>query len=464
MAPHKTILTIAAFLGVAALPEFAPLFKNYKFVSWDRLGNVLDFQPRPNSIPEIAEAERLRPELALRQQTSQPLIDDGNGLDHFYESLRKTEAATPGAVTRILHYGDSPTTADLITADMRTTLQAQYGNAGHGFALIAKPWAWYGHRGIDISGSGLQISPANQPGPQSSVKDGIFGLGGVSFLGAPGATSNITVQDGSHTAIEVAYLQQPGGGTFKVLADGRLLGEIDTNGPASISAFAEFAIPQGAKHFEIIVTRGAPRLFGVQFLKAGPGVLYSSLGLNGAYISVLSKMFRPEHWQEQLRHYKPDLVIINYGTNESVYAAFVDRAYTKEIREAIRRVRAAVPEASILIMSPMDRGERELTGEIGTVPALSRLVTLQQKAAAELGCGFFNTFQAMGGQGTMGRWYGAEPRLVSADFIHPMPGGAKVVGNLLYRGLMSGYYKYKLKRMRVPVAQSAIPQDVVRPN
>ena len=60
--------------------------------------------------------------------------------------------------------------------------------------------------------------------------------------------------------------------------------------------------------------------------------------------------------------------------------------------------------------------------------------------------------QAMGGRGTMGRWYNAEPRLVSADFIHPMPRGAKLVGNLLYRGLINGYHKYKTRGNRSGLA------------
>ena len=45
----------------------------------------------------------------------------------------------------------------------------------------------------------------------------------------------------------------------------------------------------------------------------------------------------------------------------------------------------------------------------------------------------------------MGRWYQAEPRLVSADFIHPMPAGARIVGNLLAKALVDGYSKYKLE-------------------
>jgi len=87
-------------------------------------------------------------------------------------------------------------------------------------------------------------------------------------------------------------------------------------------------------------------------------------------------------------------------------------------------------------------------GEISTAPAIPRLVSIQERAARESGCAFFNTFEAMGGMGTMGRWYEAEPRLVGADFIHPMPAGAKIVGGLLYQALIDGYNKYKLRLLQ----------------
>ena len=94
-------------------------------------------------------------------------------------------------------------------------------------------------------------------------------------------------------------------------------------------------------------------------------------------------------------------------------------------------------------MSPMDRGERNASGQIETVPALQRLVELERKIAANEGVAFFNTFEAMGGNGTMAKWYAAEPRLVGADFIHPMPGGAKIIGNLLYKAILDGYNHHK---------------------
>jgi lysophospholipase L1-like esterase len=146
-------------------------------------------------------------------------------------------------------------------------------------------------------------------------------------------------------------------------------------------------------------------------------------------------------------------VILNYGTNESAYDSFVDKSYAKELTEAVRRVRAALPQSSILLMSPMDRGRREASGEIGTLPAIPRLVTIDQRVAMETGCAFFNTFQAMGGPGTMGQWYEAEPRLVGGDFIHPMPAGARIVGNLLYQALFDGYNQFKVRRMREKFAR-----------
>ena len=450
--PSKTAVTIGLFLGLAALPEFVPAFRNYKIVSWDRFSAVLDFRPKDSRMSITSEMDALRPQQALNHQAIFPLDDPSENLQHFYGALYRTETGEQRALTRILHYGDSPTTADLITADMRMALQQRFGDAGHGFVLIGKPWAWYGHQTVDLSGSGWDARPANQ----SDVKDGLFGLGGVSFAGSAGAHSDIRMTGAEHTSMDVAYLEQPGGGKFEILAEGQTIRNVDTSGPAPVSAFARVPIPYGSRHFEIRVDSGRVRMFGIEFRGDGPGVIYSSLGVNGAYVALLSKMFRERHWAEQLQHYKPDLVIINYGTNESVYASFIDQAYKREIREVVRRIRSASPEASILIMSPMDRGERDASGNITTVPALARLVTLEQRSADELGCAFFNTYEAMGGAGTMGRWYSAEPRLVSADFIHPTPGGARMVGNLLYRGLMNGYFRYKLRLIQNKVAATKV--------
>jgi lysophospholipase L1-like esterase len=430
---RKTGLTIATFAALLLLPQVAPALKNYSLLDPHNLITVLNLGiPKPKPDPPV---------VALKENAVKPpenLSDPAHALDHFYEALLNN------GTVRILHYGDSPTTGDLITADARAMLQKEFGDGGTGFFLIARPWAWYNHRGVEMdSSSRWKIEIAGI----AEIKDGMHGLGGVSFVGTQGATAHWRIHNGAQAVMEVAYLMQPDGGAFAVDADGAQLGEIQTAGDAKSPGYASFKVPAASKDFTVRVTSGTVRMYGVEFRKASPGVLYSSLGINGANVTLLSHSFNERHWAAELHHYKPDLVIVNYGTNESGYATFVEKTWGPEMKEVVRRLHAALPDGSVLLMSPMDRGERNKEGEIDTIAMIPRLVDIESHVARETNVAFFNTFQAMGGAGTMARWYASEPRLVGADFIHPMPAGAKIVGELLYNALRDGYNQYKLRQL-----------------
>jgi lysophospholipase L1-like esterase len=440
--PIKTSLAIFTLGALLLLLQSAKLARPFT------LTEFIDFRPR--DLPTLAPlppAPAVQPNIALkRRPIIEPnLIDPHDALRPFYLALWRTELGAPGAVTRVLHYGDSPVTADSITADVRSLLQQRFGDAGHGFVLIAKPWAWYGHRGVDVKGKGWRIAAATQ----TRAKDGFHGLGGVSFEGDTGATSHLELAE-PHASMEVHYLRQPGGGVLSVESSGEKLGELNTDGPVTQPAYQTFPLTAAQRDLDLTVDRGPVRLFGVSFARNTPGVIYNSLGLNGGQVQVVVRYFDKAQWTEELRHQHPDLVVINYGTNESGYAEYIERTYPSELRQVIQRVKDAVPNASVLVMSPMDRGERDSDSRIVTIPILPRLVEIQRQTAADMGCAFFNTFQAMGGEGTMARWYDSEPRLVSADFTHPLPAGAHKVGVLLDQALESGFRQFKAREQRRP--------------
>ena len=407
--------------------------------------SLLDFSPDRAPVSPLVRHVDPVPPAPPRIPTledSALLQDTAPALDHFYQSLWRTEEKQPDAITRIVHYGDSPSTADLITGDVRKLLQSRYGDAGHGYILLAKPWAWYQHTGAQTGGSGWNMNRASF----GEAHDGIFGLGGVSFEGSEGATSTIEYSTPGHTHFEVWYLKQPGGGTLEV-NDGIRTGEIDTSADERGPGLAAFEAPAGVSKLELRVKSGTVRAFGVVAEKSGPGVVYDTIGLNGASISVLSHLMNANHLTDELRLRRPDLVIINYGTNEADFADFINRQYEKELREAIRRIRAALPDASILLMSPMDRG-KHAGSEIETMATIPQLVEIQRRVAKETGCGFFDTFHAMGGEGTMARWYTGKPRLVSADLIHPFPAGGKMIAEIFARELSAGLSRYKFRMQR----------------
>lgn len=447
--PLKPVLVLATFGVMITLPQYIPQWYNWRIYEWAAAPAVLDFQPRSQAArPLEEEMERLKPDTASLKRDESKIVDPTGAMDAFYAALLKTERQQNGGVTRVLHYGDSPVTADLITADVRNFLQQRFGDAGHGTYLIAKPWAWYGHRGLEVTAEGWTMNPATLKGE----KDGWYGLGGVSFTGQPGAWSRIRVKKPGHTTMKVLYQGRPDGGEVTIDSGEVNIGTLDTAMPESAAVEQSFDIPAEATEFTLRVTRGKVRLFGVEFRKAAVGVVYDSIGLNGTWAGVLASHMNGEHWIEEIRLAKPNLVVINYGTNESGYRNYIETSYPKDMREILRRVRTAAPEASVLVMSPMDRGAREAGGTIGTVASLPQLVAVQSKLALENGAAFFNTFQAMGGPGTMGRWYMAEPRLVSADFIHPLPSGARIVGTLLYNALMDGYNGYKQRLLKQTLA------------
>jgi lysophospholipase L1-like esterase len=440
--PKKTSLAIATLGALLLLLESAKLARPFT------LAEVVDFRPRdiPSVEPLAPIPPSTRPVTAFRHPIIEPnLIDQHDNLRAFYLALWRTELGAPGAITRVLHYGDSPVTADSITADVRSLLQQHFGDAGHGFVLIAKPWAWYGHRGVDVQGKNWRIAAATQV----RAKDGFHGLGGVSFEGDTGATSDFELAE-DHAQMEIHFLRQPDGGVLTVEAEGQKLGQVETAGPDKQPDYQTFPLNAGARDIKLLVERGPVRLFGVSFERNAPGVIYNSLGLNGGQVQVVARYFDKPQWNEELQHQHPDLVVINYGTNESIYADYIEHSYPGELRQVIERVKAAVPRASVLIMSPMDRGQRDSNSRISTVPTLPRLVEIQRQIASEMGCAFFNTFQAMGGEGTMARWYDSQPRLVSADFTHPLPAGARKVGVLLDQALESGYRQFKARELRRP--------------
>jgi lysophospholipase L1-like esterase len=439
--PFHTALTIVTFgLMLAGTRLVVPAIKGPDLANLTSL-IASPSEPKPFVSPNRAGSET--PSLSTTPHPAPVLFDDSQGsLDRFYQSLVRSERREPGAVTRVLHYGDSPTTSDLITGDIRSLLQKHFGNAGHGFVLADNPWAWYHHTGVKLFALGWRMLPASR----FDADDGIFGLGGVTFNGSPPAHTAIQLERAVASEIEVCFLQQPNGGDFTVSAGGHLLGRTSTAGDTKSAGFAVYHVDPPATEVSVHVAEGEVRWFGLIAEGAGPGVVYDSLGLNGGSITVLARMFNQAHWTEQLRHRNPDLIVVNYGTNEAGFAGFIEGEYESELKEAIRRIHRAVPNTSVLIMSPMDRGQRTSSGEIETMPTIPQLVEIQRRVARQTGCAFFDTFDAMGGEGTMSRWYASDPPLVAADLIHPFGNGGKIVASLFTREILAGLGRFKQRQ------------------
>ena len=98
-----------------------------------------------------------------------PRIESPEALAPFYEALTASDIGYAGAVTHVAHWGDSVLGNDGITSAIRRRMQARFGDAGHGFHLMAPPNTSYRHRQVEfdhnvtLGGAGTFLSFFSSP-------------------------------------------------------------------------------------------------------------------------------------------------------------------------------------------------------------------------------------------------------------------------------------------------------------
>ena len=368
-----------------------------------------------------------------------PLSDpSGQALNGFFRALSRTAQHLPEAVTRVAHFGDSIVVSDLVSGTLRRKLQAEFGDAGHGFMLIANAWPAYFHNDVSrFATAGWSVSRIVGP----YAEDGLYGLGGVSFKAERNTVARFGTAKSGPYGKRVArflldYLEAPNGGTVQVSVDGVPRATVDTRAALKRSASFTLEVPDGEHEFELYTKTGVTRAFGVVLERNTPGVVVDAIGVQGARIRFLDKQ-DDAHWAEQLSWRKLNLLIYEFGANESGDGFLYPMAdYHRTMKEVIAQGQRALPDSSCLVIGAMDRAAK-VGDEIVSMRVIPSIVEEQRDVAAELGCAFFDTYTAMGGARSMPTW--VRRGLGQADLTHPTAIGAEVIGNWVYRALMKSY-------------------------
>ncbi len=475
----RPVLAAAALLALAFVPELVPKLERLRVLSSPALKAPPPSRAMDGVTERVGEAEivtetrnrggpganeppgavgatpgRARGPIAASQddealptpatKTSPvPLVDpSGRALERFYAKLVRVEAREDGALARVAHFGDSLIASDFVSGTLRRSLQKRFGDAGHGFVLVANAWPSYFH--LDVSRyatSGWKVSRIVGP----YAPDGFYGLGGVTFRAEKHALARFgTATSGDFgrnvSRFVVAYAEEPRGGRFQVRVDGKDTSVVDTTGSELRARYHEVAVHDGPHELELQTLSGESRLFGVVLERSGPGVVLDAIGIQGARIRFLDKQ-DDAHWAEQLRSRSHDLLIYEFGTNESGDGFMYPMAdYHRTMREVIEQGQRALPESSCLIIGAMDRAVRQ-GDALQSVRVIPALVEEQRKVAAAIGCAFFDTYGAMGGRGSMPVW--VKRGLGQADLMHPTGAGAERISDWVFDAMMRGYAAYR---------------------
>lgn len=369
-------------------------------------------------------------------------IEDPNGaMKAFYDRLHDTAQRKPGAITRVAHWGDSAIAADGMTSAARTHLQRLFGDSGHGFILAASSSSWYRHKGVRYGSKGWKTLNIIHRG----AKDKRYGYGGVRAHGFPGVFSRFETADKGPVGRKVSrfdiyYLAGPKQGQMALTIDKGEPTYIDTEAAELEDRVHTVTVPDGEHELRIQAKGGRLNLYGVAMERDRPGVVYDGLGIVG-FIEDRHHNADFDHFKKQLAFRDPNLMILMYGGNKLGFPKLGMERYEQDFEKVVKRFRKARPQASCLVMSPLDHGERH-RGGIRTVPRLHKMVEVQRRVALRNGCAWYSVFEAMGGEGSMGKWANSKPALGWKDYAHVTKHGAKVLGTLFYQALMAGYVEH----------------------
>jgi lysophospholipase L1-like esterase len=404
-------------------------------------------------LPPAPEGEKL-PDYAGHAEDADRVempLENVETLDPFYAALTATELGYAGAITRVMHYGDSAIGNDGIPGAIRARMQARFGDAGHGFHLLGQPNASYRHQGVRFE----ERSAWNLCFIIFDCRsDGHYGLGGTTFESTGGAeirlsTANKGAMGRRASRFELWYAGTPRGGKIKVQLDAEEPVVLETAAEALEDRWYEVKAEDGEHTLSVRAAGGGKvRAYGVVMEREVPGVVWDEMSQIGALTRRMSN-FAEKHLHSQVQHRDPDLLVLMFGGNDMNTQGTMAK-YREELTAVVRLFRGAKDPLACLIMAPLDHGERD-GARIVTRDIVPKIVNAQREVAKAEGCAFFDTYMAMGGEGSMGRWVRSSPALGAGDLSHLTHHGHKVVGAMLYRSLVSGYVAYRRRVAGTPV-------------
>lgn len=370
-------------------------------------------------------------------------LENPERLAAFYERLAQIDDGAQDVV-RVIHLGASMIGGDDLTGVLRTRFQTRFGDGGAGLVLLSRYMPNYLHQWVKIQADGWEHCYI----AYLCKGDGHYGLGGTTFWSGGGATTVIRTRDhelgGSVSKYEVWYVASKRGGRMRVRVDGGEAEVISTRAEALEDRYHPIDVEPGPHRIKIeALGGGRVRGYGVVLETDGPGITWEQFSMLGAFTKRMLG-WDPEHIAGQIEHRDPDLIVFTYGGNDTRRVAngkLTAEEYVAEYTEAVQRVRAGKPGASCLITSMTDRAK---SLEFKITPEHTKVIaTAQQQVAERAGCAFFDSYNAMGGAGSLVKWRAMKPPLASGDLKHLNHRGRVKLGGWIYDAVIDGYVAHR---------------------
>lgn len=344
-------------------------------------------------------------------------------LDNFYTAWNSTGEKK----LSVVHLGDSHLQADYYPGQIRKNLQSLHGDGGRGTCFPYSAAATYSsneykseHTGEWEWGKSLRLPP--------KVPLGVIGMAVRTSKAGNGFTLTFdNPVPNTYDRLRIYCKKQHNSFDLSVdFGDGNpVTVAIDSSSTDSLPYY-EIKMPVMGNVLKATTVQANDFENEFEFYgftmecSADKGAVVHNCGVGGAmYRSILYEALFPQ----QLPTLEPDVVIVDFGTNDYLYDDSIKPDLDTQIVQTIRIIREACPNASIILTSAQDMNWRKMNLEKG-----EDFSDLIHRIAREQDCGMFDWYWISGGRTAMSRFM---DKGYANDWIHLSPKGYRLKGDLL---------------------------------
>ncbi len=378
--------------------------------------------------------------LALALQSSQQDYSQGENTSIIGEGARDTSSINKNIfwrdklkrlargekiVFRVVQLGDSHTAGEFFTQTVRQQLQERFGDAGIGWIYPTKVG---GQRQSQVSyeSKNWKVMTSRRAAPAD------FPLGGVvAFTGNNSSASNNDGRGGYEdykvTISSRKSLDNPQQVTFSLrpISVERPFFIADTKGnkvgvmPQQPNQWQYETIMIHLPFTYRVNRNDVWQLGYINIENQNPGITLSAFGINGATLNQTGKW--RQGWLRDLQQTQADLVILSYGTNESMAKNIQKDKITKLWQQRVRDIKQALPKAGVLIIgapeSLIRTGKKSGKNSCGKrAHSLDVMQNIQKTVAQQENVLFWSWEKAMGGKCSMQKFISRD--LARSDGVH----------------------------------------------
>ena len=349
-----------------------------------------------------------------------------NSLSSFYDALNNSKKNK----VSIIHFGDSHIQSEIPTHETRINLQKKYGNGGRGIVFPYSTAKTYSsiHYATKHTGNWIYSKSTK---PTKELPKGIMGISSKTQDSSASFTITFNAKTPSnHLSVNLFCETDSLSYDIIVETDGNVI-PIDVYANNKNLGYISFTIPSVSNSitFKCLKSNSFQKQFiihGFEILNPeNKGIIYYSSGLGGAKFNSLLNI---ENFNKQLKVISPDLVILDFGTNDFLFSDTIKESLEIDIKNVISAIRKTSPLISIVLCTTQDLYYKQKN-----LNSTVNYTELIKKIAKETEVAYWDWFSISGGKSSLKIWL--NQGLAKSDLIHLTNAGYRIKGKLLFEAI-----------------------------